>query len=1043
MNIQNAFASYGINNTNTSNNNVPSGSGLEEALARIGSDKSGKTSKASFMDSLHASFETAKITQDSATTSDLYSKNFGIDDNSSISNFDEKSDAEKNQEHLDNVSNRMSTDDMETLVNEGFDVAGMTAEALDAALERIKLQKEVFNDAVQAQVQDIRDDREAVIAQAIAALPGDANAARIADKLLKANLPVTEANLRKVAEAVNMTAGRTSVSAAEAEYLIRNKLAPTIENIYEAKSAALSGSQKEKTLTDAAWAQLEPTVNHMLFQAGLRSGKQMMDAAKAFIRKDIPLTSENLLSFSKITSIKLSLEDVLTRSVDAISVGHDPKNANLLNATDRQVRQLIKNNSQVTNEGIDLAVAKKAAQTGNYDPEKIELSLSDLHEAQADADRHDPASYELLDRYNSIAPGDAASIKARRQLEEVKAKMTFEAGYRLAKEGIRIDTVSMNRLITDLKVLENRFYSGFFTEAGMKPGTYSESDVDLLKDTTQKLAEIEKMPATLIFDTVDRADKMSISSLYQEGTGDAAKRAFSRYSQTLETVQTAPDAKYGDSIEKAFQNVDSLLKEAGIAATPEARRATRILGYASAEINAENITKVEEYDKKLQDVFTNLHPAVTVRLIRDGINPLTSTLDELNKKITEIKDKEGITTDDNFSNFLVNLDKKGDLSASERDAYIAIYRALHQIQQSEEPAVGQVFRSGQEPTLHGLLTAVRSGKFTGTETLINDTFQAVSKLSTDVDKIENKIRAGLSKPSAVLPETVNKQAEAADNVIRELSEDRRYTAEEWITNIRDLAATGENATRFLEDFNILTTMENITAAKEMLGGNNEIYHNWKKYKTLATGEAGVLPDFIGSMNSEEEMEAAFKSFADETKNIKSILQRDPSMTKLDVKALKKMDVGVRFINRLGKRQFYSIPVDTGEDIVSMNVTILNNEAESSSKVMVSVPTSSMGLIRAEASIEDDQMKCFISGDSREGMERLSERQLNLFADLAANGISIGRIFYGTEEVPSDRYAYKTGGLYADKPEGEPTNPSNELYRIAKVFVTHVMQTDRS
>ena len=38
----------------------------------------------------------------------------------------------------------------------------------------------------------------------------------------------------------------------------------------------------------------------------------------------------------------------------------------------------------------------------------------------------------------------------------------------------------MNRLITDLKVLENRFYSSFFTEAGMKPGTYSESDVDIL-----------------------------------------------------------------------------------------------------------------------------------------------------------------------------------------------------------------------------------------------------------------------------------------------------------------------------------------------------------------------------------------------------------------------------------------------------------------------------------------------------------------------------------------------------------------------------------
>lgn len=1037
MNIQNALSSYGVN----TNNNIPQSSGLEEALARIGADRSKGTRKASALDSLSSSFETAMETADSAAMSDIYSKNLNAEGTEKKDSDEDKTEAEKNQEHLDSVSNRMSDSDLETLAKEGLDVSAMTAEALDAAVERIKLQKEVFNDVVEAQVEEKLETREAIIKQAIAILSNDPNAEKIADKLIKANLPVTEANLKKIAEVMNMTKGMTSISSTEAEYLLRNKMLPTLENISEAHSRAASYSRKEKTLTDEAWAQLEPTVNHLLFQAGLRSGRQMTEAAQNFIKRDIPLTAENLQTYSKLITVKLRPSDVLKRAVDAISVGKEPKNVNMLSTTDMQVRQLIKNNESVTKEGIDYAVAKKAAQTNNYNPDKIDLSLSDLHEAQYDVDTHAPESAEILEKYKTAVQNDAASIRARRQLEEVKAKMTFEAGYRLAKEGIRIDTVSMSRLISDLKTLENRYYSGYFAEAGMKPGSYAQSDIDLLRDTTTKLKEIEKMPATLVYDSANTGAS-TVSGIYEESENTLQRHAMGKYAHTLETVQTQPSAKFGDSIEKAFGNVDSLLDAAGIPVTPESRRATRILGYAAAEINAENINKVQEFDGKLQDVLNNLHPAVTVRMIRDGINPLTATLDELNTKIKDIREKEGISTDDNFSNFLVNLDKKGDLSASERDAYIAIYRALHQIQSSEEPAVANVFNSGQEPTLQGLLTAVRSGKFTGKETYINDTFQAVSKLSTDVDKIENKIKAGLGKPVVFEAEAINKVVEEADKTIKELTEDRQFTAEDWALNIRDLAANGENATRFLEDFNVLTTIENITAAKDMLAGNNEIFSDWKKYKEFATGEEGILPDLIGSMNSEEEMASAYQSFVNETKDIKTALQRDPSMSKLDVKALKKMDVGVRFINRLAKRQFYSIPVDTGDDIVNMNVTILNNEEKQSSKVMVTVPTLNMGTVRAEASIEDNSMKCFISGDSHEGLSLLSERQLNLFAALAANGIKIGRIFYGAEEVSPDKYTYKTDGAYRDMPEGTGTNPSNELYRIAKVFVTHVMQADR-
>lgn len=1033
MNIQNAINAYGVPSGKSGNS-----TGLEEALKKIGAPVNGSR-EVGFKESIEAAFTTQEVTE-SALQSELYSKNISGED-SAARKFEEKTEAEQNQERLDNTAHRMTTEDMETLINEGFDIFDMTAEAMQAALDRIKLQKEMFETAQAGQIEKLTEQKEAVIAQAIANLPNNPNAERIAEKLVKANLPVTQLNMERVAQAMDMVGSDTRVSKDEAEYLIRNKLAPTPENLAEARSAHSSLNKKERPLSPEAWKQLEPTVTHLLFQAGLRSGREMTEAAQDFIRKDIPLTAENLKAYAQITKIKLGDEDILTKAVDAISVGQDPKQMNLLSATNKQVRQIVQNTRNVTDTAVNVAVAKNMERTGAETANGVNLTLSDLHEAQEEVDKKSPEVPRLLEEYGNTGVGQAASIRARRQLEEIKAKMTFESAYRLEKEGIRIDTVSMSRLIDSLKLLENRFFSDFFAQAGIASGNYSPEDVALLQQTTEILDGIKDMPASLIYTTVDKADTITLNEFNEAGQS-FKNTSFNRFSQTLETVMTAPDKKYGDSFTKAVQNVDSLLKETGIEVNDATRRAARILGYAEAAINRENIDKVADYDEKLQAVLKELHPAVTVRMIRDGINPLEKNLDELFSKITELKEQEGIKSDDTYSNFLVNLESRKNLTHDEREAYVAIYKALHQIESSEEQAVGGIFRRGEEPTLKGLLTAVRSGKAVGSDKFIDDTFQNLAKISTDVDNIENKIRAGLGTSQGSDAALLNNLTESADKEIKEMTEDVHRTAEEWVHDLSELAANGENATRFLEDFNILTTMENIGAAKDMLAGNTDIFKDWKKYKRLETGEETELPDLVEAMDSKESLEKAYGELLDSTKAMKSALQKDPAMSKLDIKALKKVDVGVRFMNRLSKREFYQIPVDTGSDIVNMNVTVLNNEEMNLSKVLVNIPTVSLGTVTLEASLEDHKMKCFIKSTTKDGMALLQERQLNLFADFAAIGTKIGSIYYGAEEVPAEKYTYKTDGLYKNSQGSEGNSGSSaELYKIAKVFVLHVKQAD--
>ncbi len=1021
MNILDALSAYGVQQKEST----------AKPLSNPDAASAAKTAATSFTEAINYVDETGLQQKQ---TSDIYSKNGMGEEKTAETQKEEGTEAEQNQERLNNVSGRMSEEDMTELAKEGFPIGEMTVEQLEAAMERIKLQKELAAVAMENQAAEIQSDREAILAQAVKMLSGNPKAEMIAEKLLRANIPVTQANLEKVAVAIEKANGGVKLSPTECEYMIRNKLLPTLENVAMARSAAQTYQKKEHPLTAEAWAQLEPKVTHMLFQAGLRNNKDMINAAQTFIKRDIPLTADNLKNYSLLAGIKLSEEDILTKAVDALSVGQDPKSANLLSSTAKEVRQIMHKTAGVTKQAVDYAAAKRTMELSATDGDKVDLTLGDLAEAQ---ELINSGSTEMdIQNFTESSAAQAASIRARRQLEEIRAKMTYEAGYRLAKEGIRIDAVSMNKLIDNLRTLENRFFSSFFTQAGVAT---SAEGMELLKDTSRKLEEIKNMPAPLIVDTMDTGSRITLNELHERGMHPA----YRHYNENFERVMTSPDKRFGDTIQKAFSNTDTLLNNIGLPVNAENRRAVRMLGYNSVEVTAENVQKVSEYDAKLQEVLKELHPAVTVRMIRDGINPLEQSIEDLSSNITRIKQEEGITTEDNYSIFLINLEKRKEITPEERKAYIGVYRALHQLGGSEEEAVGGVYRTGQELTLQNLLTAVRSGRAQGMEAYVNDTFRTAAGASTDKSLIEDQINAGLmGSRFGKGAEALNNLAEKVDNTISECANDHSEMVKDQLTTVRTLASEGQNATRFLEDYNILTTVENLEAAKNLLANDMTIFKEWKKFKLMQSGEEPILPDFTESMEDKETMQKAYQQFMTETGKLKEELTKASILNKQDTKSIKKMNVGVRFMNRLSKREYYQIPVDTGNDVVNMNVTILE-KGEEQAKVMAEIPTLNLGKISCEATIQDNKLKCFITSDTREGTQALKDRMMNLFATLAQNHIQIGSIYYGTEEVTPDTYSYQTDGIYKDAQGSDETKTTDnsKLYRIAKSLVVHVRNAD--
>ena len=143
------------------------------------------------------------------------------------------------------------------------------------------------------------------------------------------------------------------------------------------------------------------------------------------------------------------------------------------------------------------------------------------------------------------------------------------------------------------------------------------------------------------------------------------QKAYEEAGERYETLMTAPRSDLGDSIRKAFSNVDDILTDMSLEKTSENQRAVRILAYNSMEITPENIEKVKEADRQVSAVVDRLTPKNVLQMIRDGVNPLEKTFDELESYFSQNPESYEEEVED-YSRFLYQLERKKDVTEEER-----------------------------------------------------------------------------------------------------------------------------------------------------------------------------------------------------------------------------------------------------------------------------------------------------------------------------------------------------------------------------------------
>lgn len=556
-------------------------------------------------------------------------------------------------------------------------------------------------------------------------------------------------------------------------YLIQNNLPLNLDNLYKAEYSAKPMPAKAG-ISQNAFQQMQPQIERSIQTAGMEVNDDTLNTARFLLDHQLPVNTDSLRMMTAIQDVNENgfsssqiLENITDATADAVSDNRLPNKQETtetftftfeyyrrtelyFSAPSVTANQIMADLNQITDQGfrafsetgLPYTLEQLSAFCQAYQPAAMQASGEGLF---------DPSAFQSEHR---LETAEFTALTAHRQLEEIRLKMTWEASYTLATEDIHIRARELTEVVDALRNQERNYFAKQYQAQGIEP---TSDMMRLTQDTNRKMQELPYLPASALSATLF-SGSFTLERLHAQGTTAISEMHTSiSYTQvsSYETLMTRPRGDMGDSIQKAFRNVDDILEDMQIPATEDNQRAVRILGYNQMEITTENLAQVKAADQQVQSLIRNLQPSMVLNLVRDGINPLNMPIEELNDLIQNYIHEDGITDEGKYSEFLQKLDRKNGITPEERQSYIGIYRLLDKVTKSKGKDIGTLVRNGQEITLQNLLTAHRSNRATGMNTTIDETFGGL-----EVNSVGTSITSQIEE--AFAPDASNSETNYAE-----------------------------------------------------------------------------------------------------------------------------------------------------------------------------------------------------------------------------------------------------------------------------------------
>lgn len=960
----------------------------------------------------------------------------------------------------------LTGEDYQNIESEQGALEEYKASALDRTIERHKENRQWQQENVQKNIENSKEYRETIKNLQEQGVTQLMDPAQIENALREADLPVTKANVARVASAVQMTTILPELSQDAEAYILENQMAPTIENLYHGQYSA-SGALDISVVDEEVWQQIQGQITGLLQENGISVDEAVLADAKWLFANEIAVTPENInvMQVMRDISENMTPEKVLDQIIYAMQTGALPEQASL---DDRQIViaiDALQTLEEITPEDVENTV-RNVGQS-EVTMQQLKQSVDVRNSGQSERKDQDNVTEVSEAQQNGGSQTDNRPIFSemitvtQRQLEELRLRMTLPAAVRMAQKGIDIQVTPLKALVEELRQQEQKDYQEILPDMKL-----DESQWDRVQDSIARAEDIRKAPASILGIGARQHELLTMNVLHRAAVSTAAQTR--QYQTDYEAVGTQVRTDLGDSLQKAFQNVPELLDSLGMEDTQANQRAVRILGYNSLEITEQNVTKVKELDAQVNSVLDHMKPTLVMKLVQQGENPLDLPLDELDQRLARLADEQDISSEEKYSRYLWRLEQEQGLTKQERDGYIGLYRLMHQVEASDGAAIGSVMEAGWEMNLRSLLKAVRTEKRKGVDARIDDDFGGLSDLRYTSKNITQQIDNAFSgkefsgesssdstrqyyerlsrqimnemEPAALREISDGDMEQLLDHSLERLQEQLKQAEgsqetqqrlyEQLASQLRETVEQSQESIRYLEQMGLPDTINNIQAAQQLIYQNYDVYHEIHERRRDVSGEEQdelrqSMEEISDSLDQEDMLLQSYDRLGQSMEKILEHSYEKEMITSDELRGLKQLRTGMIFQSSRAGRYSYDVPVVTGDQVTTMNVTLIQGE-EDTGRVQIY-----MDNISAEFRVQQGEIKGLVLCDDREGYDTLSGDGEKLTQALQQDGYNVKNISY------SMNHRSRVEAMTAKA--GEKV-PSSSLYRIAKTVVRYVMDT---
>ncbi|MGN0170968.1 MAG: DUF6240 domain-containing protein [Lachnospiraceae bacterium] len=858
-------------------------------------------------------------------------------------------------------------------------------------------------------------------------------------------------------------------------YLAGNELEPSIGNFYQAKSVIAGMEETNQGHKLQIGEDLKDQIIRRMEELSIEVTPSALERAVTMVENGVDLTRKNYDYVVQLEQVQLpaSEQEILQSMKDAMTLGRTATAGMLLpgfswqeraitadkivdTAITEDVESLIKQDKEITIANLAIEIVQRTEKNSETEP----LLQTDPVTENPTAEK---GISETKETYRLVS--------ARRTLEQVRLYMSAQANLSLLKQGIHIETEPLENLVEELKKQEEALGKILYGSGTSVDGAMSRQQ---FTDTTQALQEMKEAPAYVLgYLSMENSLFEVRQTIAETAENKEQKISYEKANGAYETMMTQVRPDLGDSINKAFRNVDDILDDLDLEVNASNQRAVRILAYNQTEITAENVLGMKQKDEQVQTLFHAMTPKVVLSMIREGYNPLDHSLEDVLSKAEEIRNTLDDKDTQRYSRFLVQLEQQGEISEQEKDSFIGIYRLLRQVEKSDGAAVGAVILSGEKLTLRNLMTQVRTMKSGGIDLTAGDQtgekaedFVADLSITQQVEAayesacVENtlyEITPGKlleAKEKAVGGEDLlNLTPEQLLEAVRQAEEKEEADYEQKMMKqsqeqIRQ-AYTEISHNRDLEELfrqlDIPKSAENILAVADLMKNRNKLYKSLferhsghaELLQEVAEEKQKIWENFSEAVKTPEEMAEAQKALADTAEQVMEGMIEQENISSLDIRQMQMESRQLNILSELGKKEEYAIPVLVADEMGCVSLKIVRGKEEKG-KVCITTQTETLGKLAAEFSMAGNGLKGYIVTDSPDSSRQLEQTEERLCSELVKELSEAGVELPGKPSM-----AYVSGRelsleqFYRGSGTGENTGSpvqTKALYTIARVFL---------